>query len=301
MGQQDLEARGVRPETAKLLVDAGYDTPEAVEEAGDEELDAIPNVGPGTIREIRAALSGGGSGGGSTSPEELVRNPSPFGVGDPAYDPRVAPDMLDEEAGLRLAEAHLAGGPPYAQVPTGQYQEGPGGRGPMYIETFEQRRARENAMAEAKQRNEQFKANGGFKAQFGNRLFEVMVDQWGTGPTTFHRGDLVPASEFPEELDLVHAINTNTIRLAVEYEGRGIYSTTRPVESQSGVAGGLRQVGGPSLDPQRNQHLVGYNLQPGTYPGVGGVAAGSTAEQALIRANAIKAPDAPQPPPPGRG
>lgn len=296
MAQQDLEARGVRPDLAKLLADAGYDSPEAVEEASDEELDRIPNVGPGTIREVRNALSGAGN---DTSPHAAPVGSTPFSVGDPAYDPRISGEDLEPDVGMRLAEAHLDAGPPYAQTPTGGMEEGPGGKG-LYIETYEQRVARERAQAEAKQRMEMARSNSGFRQQLGNRLCEVMVEQWGTGPATFHRGDLVPASEFPDELDLVHALNTNTIRLAVEYEGRGIFSTTRPVETQAGVVGGLRQMSGPSLDPQRNQHLVGYNMAPGTYPGIGGVAAGSTAEQALIRANAIRQPDAPQPPGPGR-
>lgn len=300
MAQADLERCGINSQVASDLVKGGYDTPEKVVAASDEELDAIPNIGPATIQGIRDALQRGNptANAAPADPSQLGENATPFGPGDPSVDPRVWGGDVPEDVGDRLAAAHLAAGPPYAQTPTGNRVE-EAGQAPYY-ETYEQKRARAEAMQAAKERAELTASNQNVKAQFGNRLMQVMVEQWGSGPVQFHGGDLIPASEIPDELDIVHALNNGTLRMAAEYEGRGLFSATRPVETQTGVTGGLRQTGGPSLDPVRNPHLMGYAVPPGVAPGVGGVAAGSVAEAALIRSNALPFADTPQPPPAGR-
>ncbi len=40
----------------EALRDAGFDTPEALRNASDEELDAVPDIGPATIRKIRELI-----------------------------------------------------------------------------------------------------------------------------------------------------------------------------------------------------------------------------------------------------
>lgn len=41
---------------AEALADAGYDTPEAVRSASDEDLDAVDGVGPATVAKLREAF-----------------------------------------------------------------------------------------------------------------------------------------------------------------------------------------------------------------------------------------------------
>jgi hypothetical protein len=40
----------------QALRDAGFDTPEAIRNASDEELDDVPDIGPATIRKIRELI-----------------------------------------------------------------------------------------------------------------------------------------------------------------------------------------------------------------------------------------------------
>lgn len=61
--------------------------------------------------------------------------------------------------------------------------------------------------------------------------YEVMADTFGANPT-YSKGDLITAAEFPGHYDVDWALKIGAVREAPEYAGRGLESSTMPIEGQ---------------------------------------------------------------------
>lgn len=78
-------------------------------------------------------------------------------------------------------------------------------------------------MAESKSKDPRFPDNA---------LFEVMTDAWGYDPQHV-RGDLIRQSDTPYDCGM--ALSMGTLRLAPEYDGTGMASTTQPLNPDGSI------------------------------------------------------------------